>query len=43
MPLYPPTSSSGSGECCELLMQDGVTFPPVPLETEDGTDWIYTD
>ena len=26
----------------ELLMQDGVTSPPVPLETEDGSDWLYT-
>lgn len=24
-----------------LLMQNGVTFPPVPLTTEDGTDWLY--
>jgi preprotein translocase subunit SecE len=31
-------SSGGGGE---LLMQDGVTSPPVPLETEDGTDWLY--
>lgn len=28
-------------EAGELLMQDGVSSPPVPLETEDGTDWIY--
>jgi hypothetical protein len=33
-----PGSSSSSGE---LLMQDGVSSPPVPLETEDGTDWLY--
>lgn len=25
----------------ELLMQDGVASPPIPLETEDGTDWLY--
>jgi hypothetical protein len=25
----------------EVLMQDGVTSPPVPLETEDETDWLY--
>lgn len=25
----------------QLLMQDGVSSPPVPLETEDGTDWLY--
>lgn len=32
------THASGGGE---LLMQDGVTAPPVPLETEDRADWIY--
>jgi len=32
--------SDGSGE---LVMEDGVTFPPVPVTTEDGTDWIYSD
>lgn len=26
-----------------LLMQDGVTSPPVPIETEDGSDWLYAD
>lgn len=31
-------SSSGSGE---VLMQDGATGPPVPLENEDGDDWLY--
>jgi hypothetical protein len=25
----------------ELLMQNGVTFPPVPLTNEAGTDWLY--
>jgi len=25
------------------LMEDGVTFPPVPLTNEDGTDWMYDD
>jgi len=25
----------------ELLMQDGVSSPPVPLTNEDGTDWLY--
>jgi hypothetical protein len=33
--------SSGSGTVAELLMEDGVTFPPVPLTNEDGTDWMY--
>lgn len=32
-----------SGGAGELLMQDGVGSPPVPLETEDGFDWIYGD
>lgn len=27
----------------ELLMQDGVTFPPVPLTNEDGDDWMYDE
>lgn len=31
-------ASTSSGE---LLMQDGISSPPVPLETEDGTDWLY--
>lgn len=26
-----------------LAMQDGVTSPPVPVENEDGTDWLYID
>lgn len=25
----------------EILMEDGVTFPPVPLTNETGDDWIY--
>jgi hypothetical protein len=25
----------------ELLMADGVTSPPVPIETEAGDDWLY--
>lgn len=31
-------ASSRSGE---LLMQDGVSSPPVPIENEAGTDWLY--
>lgn len=27
----------------ELLMADGVTSPPVPIETEAGDDWLYQD
>ena len=30
-----------SGAVGELLMQDGVTAPPVPLETESRDDWVY--
>lgn len=33
------TSSTGS----ELLMADGVTSPPVPIENEAGDDWLYQD
>lgn len=25
----------------ELLMESGVSSPPVPLENSDGTDWLY--
>lgn len=25
----------------ELLMADGVTSPPIPIETEAGDDWLY--
>ena len=31
---------SGSGGSA-ILMQDGVTNPPVPIENEDGNDWLY--
>lgn len=27
----------------ELLMADGVTAPPVPVETEAQDDWLYAD
>lgn len=30
-----------AGAGAELLMQDGVTGPPVPLETEGRDDWLY--
>lgn len=35
-----PGGSGGAG-AGELLMQDGVTAPPVPLETEARDDWLY--
>jgi hypothetical protein len=35
-----PGVGAGTG-AGELLMQDGVSSPPVPLETEAGTDWLY--
>lgn len=31
-------AGAGAGE---LLMQDGVTNPPVPIENEAGDDWLY--
>ena len=40
-----PGGGSGSAMTAraELLMQDGVTGPPVPLENEARDDWLYTD
>jgi hypothetical protein len=35
------TIAAAAGGSGELLMQDGVSGPPVPLTTEDGTDWLY--
>lgn len=35
------TGDVGSGTTGELLMQDGVTAPPVPLENEARDDWLY--
>ena len=44
-PLRPKVSATlggGTGATVgELLMQDGVTGPPVPLETEARDDWLY--
>lgn len=44
------TATAGTGEAvvtipgtAELLMADGVTSPPVPIETEAGDDWLYQD
>lgn len=31
----------GTTAAAELLMQDGVTGPPVPLENEARNDWLY--
>lgn len=35
------TIAGGSSSGGELLMQDGVTGPPVPIETEGRDDWLY--
>ena len=37
-----PTPVTGVGTY-GLLVEDGVTAPPVTLYTEDGTDWLYAD
>jgi hypothetical protein len=47
------TAAAGTGEVVvtitgattggEVLMQDGITSPPVPIETEAGDDWLYQD
>lgn len=34
---------SATGFAKELLMQDGVTNPPVPIENEAQDDWLYQD
>lgn len=26
----------------EIVMESGVTHPPVPIENSDGTDWVYS-
>jgi hypothetical protein len=31
----------GPSGTAELLMADGVSSPPVPLDNEDGDDWLY--
>jgi hypothetical protein len=36
-------AGGGSSTSSELMMQDGVSSPPVPIENEAGTDWLYTD
>lgn len=37
----PAGGSGGGGGAGELLFQDGVTAPPVPLENEARNDWLY--
>lgn len=39
-PAHPVLNATSSRE---LLMADGVTSPPVPIETEAGDDWLYQD
>jgi len=41
-PAHPVVSVTAAG-ATELLMADGVTSPPVPIETEAGDDWLYQD
>lgn len=40
-PKRPVVSASSATH--ELLMADGVTAPPVPIETEAQDDWLYQD
>jgi hypothetical protein len=42
-PANPVVSATGGVGSGELLMQDGITAPPVPIETEAGDDWLYQD
>lgn len=39
--LIADLAAAASASTGELLMQDGVTAPPVPLETEARDDWLY--
>lgn len=39
----PGATSVGGTASKELLMQDSVSAPPVPLENEARTDWLYQD
>ena len=40
--IDPSTLSTGSGGAqLQLVMESGVSNPPVPVETPDGTDWVY--
>lgn len=41
--LYAEVGHTHTSSGSEIVMEDGVTFPPVPVTTEDGTDWIYSD
>jgi hypothetical protein len=34
-------AAAATGGAGELLMQDGVSAPPVPIENEARTDWLY--
>jgi hypothetical protein len=36
------TLHSHSGTYRDIIMETGVTFPPVPLTNNEGTDWIYS-
>lgn len=38
--LYTPPP--GGGGSSELVMESGVTSPPVPIENSSGDDWIYS-
>lgn len=33
--------TGGSSPQLQLVMEPGVTHPPVPVETPDGDDWVY--
>lgn len=33
----------GGGDCCEILVADGISAPPVMLTNEDEDDFLYSD
>ena len=43
-PVWANTSvPAGTAYYREVLMTDGISSPPEPLWSEDGTDWLYSD
>lgn len=43
VPVATSATTAVWGPPAEILMADGVTSPPIPIETEDGSDWMYSE
>lgn len=37
------TADEDTGDCCEILVADGVSAPPVMLTNEAEDDFLYSD